>query len=87
MLQFQMSLMWHLVVGRFAPSNQMRRCGEIGRRMGLKIPGGNTRIGSSPITGTNAKRSGFVRSFLRSVVRLEHKEVMRAQIIIKSMLR
>ena len=31
----------------------MRRCGEIGRHKGLKIPRSNIRTGSSPVSGTN----------------------------------
>ena len=30
----------------------MRRCGEIGRHKGLKIPRSNIRTGSSPVSGT-----------------------------------
>ena len=33
----------------------MRRCGGIGRHEGLKIPWGQLRIGSSPISGTTDK--------------------------------
>ena len=34
----------------------MRRCGEIGRRAGLKILWSKIRVGSSPTTGTNEKK-------------------------------
>ena len=34
------------------PFCRLRRCGEIGRRKGLKIPRWQHRTGSSPVTGT-----------------------------------
>ena len=33
-----------------------RRCGVIGRRTGLKIPGSKERTGSTPVTGTTSKQ-------------------------------
>ena len=38
----------------------MRRCGETGRRAGLKILWSKIRVGSSPTTGTNEQRSAGV---------------------------
>ena len=35
---------------------QVRRCGEIGRRAGLKILWSKIRVGSSPTTGTNEQK-------------------------------
>ena len=38
-------------------SRKTRRCGEIGRRKGLKIPRWQHRTGSSPVTGTIARET------------------------------
>ena len=40
----------------------MRRCGEIGRHKGLKIPRSNIRTGSSPVSGTNLSPANGVNT-------------------------
>jgi hypothetical protein len=40
----------------------MRRCGEIGRHKGLKIPRSNIRTGSSPVSGTKTTPANVVNT-------------------------
>ena len=40
----------------------MRRCGEIGRHKGLKIPRSNIRTGSSPVSGTKLSPANGVNT-------------------------